>query len=330
MSAPDPQYVAIRQSIEDALAADPSADVATLVDELHTRYRAMVRGGNTTDGYPYPSPTDPLMEGADAIRSLAEALAARTVTLTYTPANSGVLMTAYPLGLSLFTLGSAAHAASGFPGTGGCTVLTIKNSGNQASQYVFPAGGSGGTLPWYRSGGQTAWGLFNGAPGSVAGAVSSVPGAANATRTVTVTFPAQSFTGVYPQVVCSLATANGGASTINTEIWVGTTTTTSFNLGVNRSNATDVAVRWVATQTPVTVAGQAFMAARAAAEESAVVVCPTPGCQNEGVPIEVLTTWTDDEGTQHPVDSVVCGVCGATLTPVPGEAVPAEDEGVGS
>jgi hypothetical protein len=324
MSTPDPEYVAIRQQIEDATADDRNADVTTLVEALHARYEALVRGANTPDGYPYPSPTDPLMEGADAIRALAEALAARTVTLTYTPANSAVLMTAYPLGLSLFTLASGSHATSGFPGSGGCTVLTIKNSSNQASQYVFPAGGSGGTLPWYRSGGATAWGDFN-ASSSVAGAVSAVTGAANATRTVTVTFPVRSFTGVYPQVVCSLATANGGASTINTEIWVGTTTTTSFNLGVNRSNATDVAVRWVATQMPVTVAAQALMAAALAAEQMASVTCPTEGCMNQGVPIEVATTWTDDEGVQHPVDAVVCGVCGATLTPV--AITPPEQEG---
>lgn len=315
MSAPDPQYVAIRQSIEDALAADPSADVTTLVEQLHARYGEIVRGGNTTDGYPYPSPTDPLMEGADAIRSLAEALAARTVTRTYTPANAAALMAGYPLGLSMFTLSSTSHTSMGFPGSGGCTVLTIKNSTNQASQYVFPAGGSGGGLPYYRSGGVTAWGPWRFAvPAQASGAISGITGGADATRTRTVTLPAGKFTA-YPQVILGLATSNGSASTVNTECWVGTTTTSSFNIGVNRSNASDVSVRWQAIQDDTTVSALSALAAPLEADEFATVVCPTPGCPNEGIPIEVDTTWTEEDGTTHPTDEIVCGLCGAVLTP---------------
>src|SRR5215831_5401731 len=74
MSTPDPDYVAIRQQIEDATGTDPHADVTSLVEALHARYLDLVRGGSTGRGLPYPSPTDPLMEGADAIRALAEAI----------------------------------------------------------------------------------------------------------------------------------------------------------------------------------------------------------------------------------------------------------------
>ena len=43
------------------------------------------------------------------------------------------------------------------------------------------------------------------------------------------------------------------------------------------------------------------------------VTCQTEGCANVGIPIEIATTWTDDEGIEHTVDAVVCGVCGQTI-----------------
>ena len=45
----------------------------------------------------------------------------------------------------------------------------------------------------------------------------------------------------------------------------------------------------------------------------AIVTCHTPGCVSEGVEIDAVTTWTDDDGATHPVDLVVCGGCGQPI-----------------
>lgn len=149
-----------------------------------------------------------------------------------------------------------------------------------------------------------------GAPGALAaGSVTAITGAADATRTRTITFPTNRFTAL-PQVVVTLATSNGIASTINTECWVGTITLSSFNLGVNRSNATDVAIRWIAVQDPGAAVGLGTPT-----EGDAVVVCPTEDCSNQGVAISVFTTWTDENGVAHEVDEILCGVCDTVLSP---------------
>lgn len=45
------------------------------IDGAHARYLELVRGGVTpVAALPYPDPTDPVAEGADAIRALAEAV----------------------------------------------------------------------------------------------------------------------------------------------------------------------------------------------------------------------------------------------------------------
>ena len=81
MTNPDPQYVALMGEIVEAGESGASAEtVGALLDQMHARYLDLVRGASTGDGYPYPDPTDPLAEGADAIRALAEALSYRTLT----------------------------------------------------------------------------------------------------------------------------------------------------------------------------------------------------------------------------------------------------------
>jgi hypothetical protein len=62
-------------------------------------------------------------------------------------------------------------------------------------------------------------------------------------------------------------------------------------------------------------AGAAGFLAAAAVEDDAVVACPTDGCDNHQVPLAVPTHYLDDDGAEHPVDEVVCGVCGTVLTP---------------
>lgn len=47
-----------------------------------------------------------------------------------------------------------------------------------------------------------------------------------------------------------------------------------------------------------------------------IVICHTEGCGNEGVPIELATTWTDEEGGVHDVGAVICGACGQPITDI--------------
>lgn len=95
ITAPDP----ILESIFRRLREAPPGDEATaLMDEAITRYSELGRGGVTDGGLPYPDPTDPISEGADAIRALAEALdPGRILFYKFTPVtmtlavNSGVV-----------------------------------------------------------------------------------------------------------------------------------------------------------------------------------------------------------------------------------------------
>lgn len=49
----------------------------------------------------------------------------------------------------------------------------------------------------------------------------------------------------------------------------------------------------------------------------AMVTCHTGGCENEGVPIDAMTQWQDEEtGETRYTDAVVCGPCGQPITDV--------------
>lgn len=63
----DPEYTALYRR----LRAEGGIE---LREQLHTRYLELGRGAVTPGGLPYPDPTDPVAEGANAIRALAEAL----------------------------------------------------------------------------------------------------------------------------------------------------------------------------------------------------------------------------------------------------------------
>jgi len=49
------------------------------------------------------------------------------------------------------------------------------------------------------------------------------------------------------------------------------------------------------------------------------VTCHTQGCGNEGQALEMDLSWTDEDGQEHSVDAVVCGVCGHEITDTGGE-----------
>jgi hypothetical protein len=73
MTAPDTQL----EDLYARLRADLDPDERTaLEDEAHARYLELIVGLSavTGTGLPYPVPTDPISQGADAIRALAEAI----------------------------------------------------------------------------------------------------------------------------------------------------------------------------------------------------------------------------------------------------------------
>lgn len=84
MTEPDREYF-------DMLArlVRGEGDTAELTEELHSRYIELFAGGVTGRGYPYPSPTDPIAQGADAIRALAEAIGSADMPWTAVAPNSG-------------------------------------------------------------------------------------------------------------------------------------------------------------------------------------------------------------------------------------------------
>ncbi len=46
------------------------------------------------------------------------------------------------------------------------------------------------------------------------------------------------------------------------------------------------------------------------------VTCHTAGCTNADVPLDAVVTWKDDDGVEHVVDEIICGVCGQPITDV--------------
>lgn len=73
LTAPDPQLESLYARLQDA-AINP-ADTAQLVEEAHARYLDITAlAAVSNGGLPYPVPTDPISQGADAIRALAEAI----------------------------------------------------------------------------------------------------------------------------------------------------------------------------------------------------------------------------------------------------------------
>jgi hypothetical protein len=141
------------------LLADPAN--ATIREALYARYvEISPLGGTSTDGYPYPVPTDPVAQGADAIRALAEALNGRTfVSITANKPNAAAVATAYPVATSLMYLTSSEAQAGGWPSSTYSIVETLRTALTTiAVQYVHVLNANGGppTL-YYRTGNTTVW-----------------------------------------------------------------------------------------------------------------------------------------------------------------------------
>lgn len=142
MSDPDPEYVDLLRRLKDG-----DGDPEELVEALHSRYLALPRGGTTAGrGYPYPDPTDPIAEGADAIRALAEAIGALdqpwTVVAPASGWSTGSSSSQFALmrrDLMIFTRGTL------YGGTAGSTAATVPTWARPRITVTVPVPNTGGS-----------------------------------------------------------------------------------------------------------------------------------------------------------------------------------------
>jgi len=100
--------------------------------------------GTTPGGLPYPEPTDPIAQGADAIKNLATAIDNRIQTGTLTVSTSGSPITFSPAFATVPVVIANPAAAIGFPRyvaasavtTTGATLVVWNNSGTPVSGAV--------------------------------------------------------------------------------------------------------------------------------------------------------------------------------------------------
>lgn len=145
-----------------------------------------------------------------------------------------------------------------------------------------------------------------------------VPGGGTVNQTIT--FPTGRFTEV-PGVFVSPLTANifTRGATANA------LTMTSFQLNLGKTAGTmggNLGCHWLAVQDLLDVEAFSPMARALPANggplgapADVTVTCPTDGCGNQGVPIEIASTVIDEEsGATTPVTRVSCGVCGTDIS----------------
>jgi hypothetical protein len=136
--------------------------------------------------------------------------------------------------------------------------------------------------------------------------------AAGVTTSVSATFPAGRFS-IAPRVVVTAI----GALPSGRAVSIASPTTSSVLLYCTNTGGTTVSPsgHWVAVQDR----GQTSLGREEpgpqAGDTFGWVVCPTAGCGNQGIPLEVQTGYTDDDGVDQAVDAFACGVCGTALTP---------------
>lgn len=320
MSEPDAQYFEL---LAQAAALDPDADASAIFEAMHSRYLELVRGGTTPtpNGYPYPDPTDPIAEGADAIRALAEALNNRTMmTLAQDALTAKVLPTSWPEGISSMAISGTTALANGWPRDATMVVWTFRRLTSSGTFQLVARGAEDKPWLYYRNGNLNGWAPWRNAAGPygvAAGTVTHPSTPANSSSTVTVTLPSGTFSEA-PLVTMNTRTAVPAERVCA----AGSVTASSFvsTFGNATTSAIGTNADWHAIQMDRIIA---VSAARAAALADAVppvevsVTCPTPGCPNEGIPVLAISEFPDDEGNLIPVGSIMCGECGATLTPDP-------------
>lgn len=148
-----------------------------------------------------------------------------------------------------------------------------------------------------------------------AGVVTFPTAGVGATETVVVTLPAGRFT-VAPAVQITAQSSVPRVRAVSVS-GISTTRFTAYYSNTGTAAAA-ISASWSAIQ--MTSTSISLLAEPVGAADDAVVTCPTEGCENRGVTIVVPTQWTDEDGNAHPIDEVVCGVCGTVLTPVEEES----------
>lgn len=160
MTEPDPQYVELKTQLAQLAQDDPAA--AALIEQLHSVYLGLVRGGVTASGLPYPDPTDPISEGADAIRALAEAIGANDHPWTNVTPASGWTTGTGTAAFAVMRQGGIVFQRGGFNGgTLGQTAGTLPvwarpvsnatpqiSSGSGATSYMSLIASSGAVQPF--------------------------------------------------------------------------------------------------------------------------------------------------------------------------------------
>jgi hypothetical protein len=127
---------------------------------------------------------------------------------------------------------------------------------------------------------------------------------------VAVTFLGVSFVGGSP--ISINATPRTTAPNLR-NVSTNTSSSTGFTLHAwnGSASATDVIAEWVAVQNDN---GSALgLLAEDETHTTATVTCPTPDCENQGIPIDIAVTYLNDDGEEVAVDAVQCGVCGTEL-----------------
>jgi hypothetical protein len=180
--------------------------------------------GTTSKGYPFPEDTDPIAQGAQAIKNLANAIdfgAARPNSGSRKPLASDLAST-YPTGLSVDYLSNTEAPANGWPGNSYTIIFTLVGSGTSST---FQIAWTATNQAWGRWGNSNAWNPWRQVAGPALNANVVNVGVSNAvTGSAAVTFSAGRFSAA-PSVVATTEVGDYFAAVVNTTasgttIWV--------------------------------------------------------------------------------------------------------------
>ncbi len=207
--------------------------------------------GTTTKGIPFPEDTDPVAQGAQAIKALANDLDfSKIVQLDPTKVVAASAATTYPMGLSAMTLSTANASAGNWPmatssqllnlradADGRCAQFLFRNSSADASRQVYyRMGNSGGWAGWIR----VALG------GLASGSVSLPLNTAQTAGAVAVTFPSGLF-GSAPSVTVARSTGTS-FSALPQLYWAQSITVNGCQIGgIAAVTSSGVALTWIAS-----------------------------------------------------------------------------------
>lgn len=278
--------------------------------------------GTTTNGLPYPEPTEPVAEGANAIKALALALPSNRVITVVASDTIAVtdLPTAWPDGLSTayYTTSGAGGAWPFRP----CQVVTLRRGGTPVAQWVIPHTTTQPRI-LFRAGSASsnAWSPWVGgtAPyGQWAGQFTVSALVYGDSKDTTLTFPTGRFnrapacSGIIgsPRYGYQIMTRSGSSVTIRCSNYSGGDASSSTTVDVGFTQATDLS-------------NVGFEAHDESADYWVWVMCPTEGCPQQGQPLNLNIGYIDpDTGLPTTSGEIQCGGCGTILIPSETEPVP--------